>query len=197
MKPDYKKIIQVLNYIAEKAGGKIPYMKALKLLYLADRLHLREYGRLITDDKLVAMKYGTLGSQAKNIVTMSEYLPHIVYEFVEDKLKRNDDLSIQTNYKERDELSQTDIECVDKIFSEFGKKTQFELADLTHELPEWKKHEYSIEKEKIKVVKIDVYDLFKPTENKELGKIYSQSEAELELSKDLFSESLEQKALVS
>ncbi len=191
-KPDYKKITQALNYIALKEGGKINYMKALKLLYLSERLHLREYGRLITDDNLVAMKNGTLGSQSKDIATMSEYLPHIVYKYAKDKLMKNR-YDIESNCQERNELSETDIECVDKVLAAVGEKTEYELADLTHELPEWKRHKYEIEDEDARVVSLDVSDLFKPSENKILEKIYSQSSAMLDLSRDLFAESLEQK----
>ena len=192
-KPDYKKITQVLNYIATKEGGKINYMKALKLLYLSERLHLREYGRLITDDNLIAMKNGTLGSQAKDIATMSEYLPHVVYEYVKNKLISKE-YTIEAKSQSINELSDTDIECIDKILAVFGKKTQYELAELTHDLPEWKKHQYDIENEATHVVILNVLDLFKSTHNKVLEKIYSQTSAELDLSRDLFSESLEHKS---
>lgn len=194
-KPDYKKIVQVLNYIAKKSGGEINYLKALKLLYFAERLHLREYGRLITNDSLVAMKLGTLGSQTRDIITMSEYLPHVVYKYVEDKLGR--DLKkyiIKEKNNEFNQLSKTDISCVDKILSLLGKKTKSELVNLTHDLPEWRKHKYEIEEENLSVVKLDIVDLFKPSSNRILKEIFSQTDAKLNLSMDLFQESLEQQS---
>jgi len=190
--PDYKKTIQALNYIAEKEGGKVNYMKALKLLYFADRLHLREYGRLITDDCLIAMKNGTLGSQARDIVTKNEHLPHIVYQYVEDKLVK-DGYDISAIHPEINELSKTDIKCVDIILEILGSKDQYQLAELTHDLPEWKRYEYVIESGDSHVEKLNISDLFKPTENKILQQIYSQSNTELDLSKELFAESSEQK----
>jgi hypothetical protein len=192
-RPDYKKITQVLNYIAEKEGGQINYMKALKLLYLADRLHLRKYGRLITDDRLVAMKMGTLGSQAKDIILKNENLPHVVYKYSEDKLKRDlGKYTFESNFKNKDSLSQTDIECVDKVISVLGDKKEFDLAELTHKLPEWKRHEYVIEKGEKSVEDLDSMDLFEPAENNELNKIYSQSDDELTVSKNIFLEYLDQ-----
>jgi uncharacterized phage-associated protein len=191
--PDYKKITQVLNYIAQKFGGQVNYMKALKLLYLADRLHLRKYGRLITDDMLVAMKNGTLGSQAKDIVMQNENLPYVVYEYSEDKLKRDlENFTIESNFEVRDNLSETDIECIDNVISALGEKKGFDLAELTHSLPEWKRHQFTIETKEKKVVPLTLTDLFQPSENTELNKIYSQSVDELDLSKTLFLESLEQ-----
>jgi len=195
--PDYKKITQVLNYIAEKQGGAVDYMKALKLLYLADRLHLRKYGRLITDDRLVAMKNGTLGSQAKDIATQSDFLPYVVYEYVENKLKRDiETYTISTNNKERDQISETDLECVDNVLGYLGDKKPFELVKIVHELPEWKRWQYVLEEEKEKsVVDLVLSDLFKPVNNEILSKIYSQSPEELDLSHSFFSDSLEQKEI--
>lgn len=196
-RPDYKKITQVLNYIAEKEGGEVNYMKALKLLYFADRLHLRKYGRLITDDRLVAMNKGTLGSQARDIILKNEVLPYNVFEYSKDKLKRDlKKYTIGPNFKDKSSLSKTDIECVDKVISIFGDKEEFDLAELTHKLPEWKRHEYVIEKKEKLVEDLEPLDLFEPTDNRELNKIYSQSDEELTISKNLFLEYLDQEKIL-
>ncbi len=39
LKFDYKKATQALNFFAIKCGGKIDKMKALKLIFFADRYH--------------------------------------------------------------------------------------------------------------------------------------------------------------
>ena len=191
MKPDYKKITQLLNYIAQKNGGNINYMKALKLLYLADRLHLRMYGRFITNDSLIAMKNGTLGSMAKDIVIQNKFLPYVIYNYSKDKLKR-DKFNIATSFNNLDDLSETDLECVDKVWSILGKKDRFYLAKLTHKLPEWKRCQYPIESKEKLVMPIEVLDLFGNADNEELNKIYNQTEKELEISKEFFEEILNQ-----
>lgn len=194
IKPDYKKITQALNYIAKQNGGEINYMKALKLLYFADRLHLRRYGRFITDDKLVAMKMGTLGSQAKDIIKQNTYLPHEVYLYISDKLKRKlDQYIIGTNDSSLDRMSETDLECVNEILTAVGSYNELQLKDLTHELPEWKRFKYSIESGEQTVVEINESDLFNKTENKTLEKIYSEPEDQLSLAHSIFSETKEQK----
>ncbi|MEK7586867.1 MAG: Panacea domain-containing protein [Patescibacteria group bacterium] len=190
-KPDYKKITQVLNYIAEKEGGQVNYMKALKLLYLADRLHLRKYGRLITDDKLVAMKMGTLGSQARDIVQGNINLPHNVYEYVEKKLTRGQGkFIIGSNYSGKESLSETDLECIDKVISVLGNMPEFDLVELTHNLPEWKRHAFAIKKGEKRVVKLKPLDLFESTDDPVLSKIYSQTDEELAMTREVFEESL-------
>ena len=64
-------------------------MKALKLVYIADRYHLRKYGRLITNDTYFAMNYGPVPSGTKDIAEASEvfldrslYFPWI-YNFIQ------------------------------------------------------------------------------------------------------------------
>ena len=62
-----KKGTQALNYFARKKNGKINKMKAIKLIYLADRYHLRKYGRPVVGDDYWAMKYGPVASSTLNI----------------------------------------------------------------------------------------------------------------------------------
>src|SRR4030042_860609 len=78
---DYRKATQALNYFARKQGGQINKMKALKLVYLADRYHLRKYGRLITNDVYFAMNYGAVPSSAKDIAEGSEFLGEMEKEY--------------------------------------------------------------------------------------------------------------------
>ncbi len=176
IRPDYKKITQ-----------------ALKIVYLSDRLHLRKYGRLITDDKLIAMKKGTLGSQARDIVLGNPRLPHNAYEYSENKITRGrNKFIIGASYEGRESLSETDLECVDKVFPSVGGMDEFQLADLTHKLPEWKRHAFALEKGEKRVVKVNHSDLFEPTDDPVLSGIYSQTDEELAMSREVFEESLEQ-----
>src|SRR5690554_5647220 len=71
---DLKKATQALNWLAVKSGGRINKLKALKLIYLADRYHLRKYGRLITNDSYFAMDYGPVPSGVKDLAEVSEFL---------------------------------------------------------------------------------------------------------------------------
>jgi len=43
---DYKKAIQVINWFANKTNGQIDKLKLMKLIFLADREHMRRYGRI-------------------------------------------------------------------------------------------------------------------------------------------------------
>lgn len=48
-----RKLIDSINYLVERNGGRINYTKLIKLLYLADRKALINWGFTITGDSYV------------------------------------------------------------------------------------------------------------------------------------------------
>lgn len=142
---NYKKAVQALNHYALKQGGSINKMKALKLIYLADRHHLRKYGRLITNDTYFAMEYGPVPAAVKDIAERSIGLGKIESKYSKKYIAQVN----KYHYKPRERVenkvfSQSDIEALDIIWKEYGHYDQFELAELTHKYPEWKKHKRSL-----------------------------------------------------
>src|SRR5947209_4648782 len=70
----HRKATQTLNFFARQAGGSLNKMKALKLVYFADRYHLRRFGRPVVGDEYLAMTYGPVPSGTKDLAEMSEFL---------------------------------------------------------------------------------------------------------------------------
>ena len=50
-----EKATQVAGALLLKAGGDMPYLKLIKLLYFVDREALLRWGRPVTTDRLVSM----------------------------------------------------------------------------------------------------------------------------------------------
>jgi len=142
---DYKKAAQALNYFARKSGGQIEKLKALKLIYLADRYHLRKYGRLITNDIYFAMKLGPVASSTKDIVENSEFLDDVEKEYALQYLKLMSPYVLASE-KDVDSnvFSDSDLEALDFAWEKFGHIDKFMLANLTHKYPEWKRNEASL-----------------------------------------------------
>ncbi len=88
---DYRKATQSLGFLAEQAGGAINKLKALKLIYFADRYHLRKYGRPITNDEYFAMKLGPVASGVKDIAEMSDFLGEDERAYATQYLRLSDD----------------------------------------------------------------------------------------------------------
>lgn len=141
----YKKATQALNFFAQQSGGRINKMKALKLLFFADRFHLRKYGRQITNDEYFAMNYGPVPSGGKDLVEGSDFRPDV------EKAYSGQFLNPESRYEfssigeiEKLVFSQTDLEALAFSWEQFGQMDQFQLAELTHQYPEWKRHEAAI-----------------------------------------------------
>ncbi|MCK4981914.1 MAG: SocA family protein [Victivallaceae bacterium] len=145
MRFEYKKATQALNYFARKnSSHKISKLKVLKLIYLADRFHLRKYGRAITNDNYIAMQFGPVASGVKDIAEQTIFLDKEIKCYAEICLSQVD---LHHDIKSRREVdtdvfSETEIEALDVIWERFHK--QQGLVDFTHEFPEWKKHESNL-----------------------------------------------------
>jgi len=138
----YKKATQALNYFAEKNGGCLNKMKAIKLIFFADRYHVRKYGRPITNDEYLAMSYGPVNSGVKDIAEMSSFLGGKEREYAEAFLEAASEYDVKSIAPlEEKVFSKTDLEALDFAWKTFGEYDQFRLAEITHRYPEWKKHE--------------------------------------------------------
>lgn len=135
---DYLKATQALDYFAIKEGGQINKMKALKLVYFADRYHLRKYGRMVTNDNYLAMEHGPVPSTTMNIAESNDYLDETMKAYSHDFLEPINNLTLKTiNELDKSALSDSDFEALEFSWSNFGHLNQFELRDLTHCYPEW------------------------------------------------------------
>ena len=182
----YKKAVQTLNYLAEKKDGKINKMKAIKLIYLADKLHLRKYGRPIVGDVYWAMKFGPVGSYTKRAAELD--VPESVLSYAQKYIKPADvkkKAFVSLKSTDMDVFSKTDIECLESVYSAFGDKDQFELAELSHEYPEWKKHERELNAGKLRVP-MNYDDFFAKTEKNDV--IFGQKKSDLACAKETFDE---------
>jgi uncharacterized phage-associated protein len=187
----YKKGTQALNYFSRKKDGQINKMKAIKLIYLADRYHLRKYGRPIVGDIYWAMKLGPVGSNTLNIADLSErnldgdslryakeFITHAKGDDKKEEIVSKKEVNLNV-------FSQTDIEAFETVFKEFGDLDQFELAKkITHQYPEWSKHENAINRG-TKRVRMDYVDFFLNPKGQS-SEIFEIPAEHLQMSKKMF-----------
>ncbi|MEN8254742.1 MAG: Panacea domain-containing protein [Verrucomicrobiota bacterium] len=134
-------------------------MKALKLLFFSDRFHLRKYGRPITNDEYFAMNYGPVPSGGKDLVEASDFRPDV------EKAYAGQFIDSVTQYEfasihdvDAVVFSLTDQESLEYVWNHFGSFDQFKLAELSHEYPEWKKHEAALSSESSSRLKMSFSD---------------------------------------
>lgn len=142
---DHKKTTQALNFFALKGRGRINKMKALKLVYFADRYHLRKYGRLLTNDTYFAMNWGSVPSGTKDLAEGSDFLGDAEKEYADRYLKTAGRDVHSIGPLDADVFSDSDIEALEFAWETFGHLGQFRLAALTHDYPEWSRHKSALE----------------------------------------------------
>ncbi len=184
---NYKKAVQALNFLANKNGGTLNKMKAIKLIWLADRLHLRKFGRTITGDEYFALPNGPVPSGTRDVLESSDFLDDTASDYASEYISAVDRYNFKTlsspNLKV---FSDTDIESLESIFTTFGQLDHFALSDLSHLFPEWKKHESALNKRLSSRFPINQADFF--TNINEASGLFNDSEESLSVSKQIFDE---------
>jgi uncharacterized phage-associated protein len=155
-----RKAAQVAAFFLFRAHGRMPILKLMKLLYLAERRSYQQFGEPIIGDKLVSMDHGPVLS--------------ITYQHINGELRSaeggwdtwvsgraNYDVSLQdpscirTPEQDLLELCDDDLDVLEQTWAEFGHMTKWQIRDYTHDhCPEWEDPRGSM-------IPMDLQDLFK------------------------------------
>ena len=126
-----EKVAQIAAYLLRKEGRPAPYMKLLKLMYLADRESVRLYGDTLSGDRLVSMPHGPVLSLAYELMNGASNDDNWS-RWITARAAYDINTTAQSNHWELDELSGPDREILDQIYAQFGAMTKWELRDWTH-----------------------------------------------------------------
>lgn len=139
---DAQILVQMLCFFANKeADLTLNKMKAMKLIWLSDRLHLMRFGRTISHDTWIAMKNGPVPSAALDIANKKAWGPVRLVDlaYAEQYLRlQPESHSLQAIQPcDSDIFSASDLRCMEEVYAAFGKLGPFELSELSHLYPEW------------------------------------------------------------
>lgn len=159
---NHEKATQALNYLARAQGGRINKMKALKLIFFADRYHLRKYGRPIVGDAYWAMSYGPVASMVMNIADNDDWLDSCEREYANQFVQSSEDHHFVEAIGDLDQrvFSSSDLEALNFVWSKLGRLGPWDLVDLSHGYPEWQKHRESLQLGTCKRAPMEYSDFF-------------------------------------
>lgn len=147
---DERRAAESAAYLLFRAGGRLPVVKLVTLMYLAERLSLQRYGEPLTGDKLVAMPHGPVLSMTYDHINGALTSMDGGCEFwVADReghiLALRDPSKIQSPENALLGLSDSDLEVLGDIWTEFGHWDRWSLVTYTHSdaCPEWEDPEGS------------------------------------------------------
>lgn len=144
---DEKKAAQVAAFFLHSGGSKLPLLKLMKLMYLAERASLTKYGEPMIGDSLFSMEHGPVLSHTLNHMNgVFESTPDGWDSWVSDRADHEIALKKHISDPEHDLLllSDADLEILRDTWNEYGGLSKFQLRDLTHKMcDEWEDPETS------------------------------------------------------
>jgi hypothetical protein len=185
----HKKAIQALNYLATLSGGAMNKMKAIKLIWLADRLHIRQYGRTITGDVYFALPFGPVPSTTRDILENSTTLSDLEADYAKEYLTSSRYEYRSNKAPDLKVFSQTDRDIIERIYAAFGSEDHFTLSEFSHQFPEWRKYEIALKNRQSSRFSMDTIDFFENVEEK--SGLFNESEEHLQPSKELYMDSID------
>jgi len=121
-------------FLAQAPGGRMGYIKALKLLYFFERETLKQTGFPVLQDELFIMKHGPVLSNTMDLMTeqpmpgeASIWRDHIQTDGYDLVLKKNADLDL---------LSETDLSILNELWAKFGHLGRWKVVEAADNLPE-------------------------------------------------------------
>lgn len=135
----YDRAVNSLLYSLKKMGGRTDMHKLCKILYFADQRHLSKYGRSITGDTYIAMQFGPVPSYVDDILKALRgdsffSSSHEIEPLKECMVFDNRFVVRALKEPDMDELSISDVECLDYSIDICKDKSFSELTAFSHGL---------------------------------------------------------------
>lgn len=132
---DVDKALAAVTYLVDKTEATM--YSVMKMLYLADKMHLDRYGRFISGDSYVAMQQGPVPSFTYDMVKHvrgddsrgtggDRAIECIGYELPSHRIVLKD-------RPDMEELSDSDIECLDEICAIYKGPGKWAVRDMSHD----------------------------------------------------------------
>jgi uncharacterized phage-associated protein len=141
---DEKRTAQAAAFLLNRAGGQLHVLTLMKLMYLSERESLRKYGDTITGDSFVSMQNGPVLSMMLNMLngfvkTTQDGWDRWISDRAEHLVELNTERRAANFEDTLDALSESDVECLDAVWRQFGHMSRWKLVEYTHSdaCPEW------------------------------------------------------------
>lgn len=158
---DCRKSLQALYYLYSKSGIN-DKLSLLKLIFFADRYHIRNYGIPMLQDNYCAMQLGPVCSQTYDLIKKGRYYDALEIDdkkYIDNFLFCNGDI-VDIKDTGEDDLSESDREALDFSVKIFSKFSLYEISEITHAYPEWSKFKILFDAHKTVSENMDYIDFF-------------------------------------
>ena len=131
---DEVKATQAAALVLKMRGGRMHYLKLIKILYLVDRAALLRWGIPVTTDRYISMDHGPAVSRIYNLITddkpkpvWAKYISQPIGEYEVELLSE----------APTDRLSRAEETLIQEIYEQYGYQNRWKIVEYMHTLPEW------------------------------------------------------------
>lgn len=131
-----EKATAVTAFLLKLRGGRMSYLKLIKLLYLADREALHRWGFNLTTDRYVSMDHGPVVSNIYNLIISDDTYKPFWSQYITPPLGEYE-VALRSGDIPENQLSRAEEKLLREVFGTYGTWSRWKLRDFTHTLPEW------------------------------------------------------------
>jgi hypothetical protein len=141
---DPEKLVTAMLYVASGVSDPTKF-KIGKLIFLGDFIHIAKYGRPIVGGRYCAMPNGPVPSEVLDLLNglmSGDIAPEFWATGIETAFQLSGDAYPTFMPKVRPDmslLSDSDVEILDEVISQFGSWNFQKLVEFTHSLPAYMK----------------------------------------------------------
>jgi uncharacterized phage-associated protein len=175
-----EKAVEAAAILLKLHGEPMKYLGLLKMLYIADRIALQRMEQPITGDHYVSMDYGPVLSCVYDLIKGQEVDDALsLWSKFISALNNNHIVSLLAD-PGKDDLCEEEEDIIQQVYKEFGHLNPFDVAEWTHDLPEWQNPHGS-------TIPILIEDILKNVgkSNEEIQEIQKEANREAYLDKAL------------
>ena len=137
------KIRATVLYVLNAFPDGVDYIKLFKILYFAQRQHLVEYGRTIFDDTFQARQFGPVSGFIRKGLKLKELSKSLSPDFelfgngINIVINPEHQIIKSTQQADMDELSISEIKCLDRYITEFKDMKSSDISEISHKDSAW------------------------------------------------------------
>lgn len=129
-----ERVAQMAAFLLQQGGGRMPGLKLMKLLYLADRAYLTRFGESMSGDCMVSMPHGPALSQTEDLIICGSRQD----EGWADWISSDGQGEISTKCpgagrEDFDLLSDVELETLTHVWRRFGCMNKWQLVDYARQ----------------------------------------------------------------
>ena len=130
-----RRALAVTAFFLEKGQGRMNDMKLAKLQYLSERMSILSLMAPITCDAYVSLPHGPCLSKTLELTRTQDHTlwrQHIRFESHTKSKESENTVVLLAPFDFRSELSEADLELLERIWGQFGKMTKWQIRDWCH-----------------------------------------------------------------